>query len=105
MTFNELTKMRKLRARPAMAIILTDDNMVHEFCAANDFPVIWTPSLPGDQDFSSLHNLQVWVIHSGSIDTLLEKVRTHSPSDLWITGFYGFSHRVSKAIGRALWTS
>ena len=105
MTLTELTKMRKQRARPAMAIILTDDDRVHEFCAANDLPVIWTANFSEQVDLSPLHNLQVWYVTIAEYSDLAEKIKEHAPADLWISGFHGFTHRVSQAIGRPMWIS
>lgn len=105
MTLTELHQMRKIRARPAMAIILTDDDRVHEFCAANDLPVIWTAQFPATVDLSPLHNLQVWLIPVAEHVDLAEKIRAHLPADLWISGYHGFTHRIGEAIGRPMWTS
>lgn len=104
MTLNELAAMRRMRARPAFPIILTDDSLVHLFCADNDLPVIWTPGLPNDADFSPLHNLPVWVVASGQHQELLSKVREHRPESMWVCGAYGFSARINDAVGRVvLW--
>lgn len=105
MTLHELAKMRKIRAKPAMAIVLTNDSMVHEMCASNDLPVIWTPGLKEDADLSPLHNLDVWMVTGGCCIELADRVREHLPASLWIVGYFGFSDRVSQAIGRPLWTS
>ena len=105
MTLNELAKMRRLRARPAMPIILTNDSRVHEMCARNDFPVIWEPGLDKDADLSPLNNLDVWMVTGGNCTELADKVRAHNPETLWIVGYNGFFDFIGTLIGRPLWTS
>jgi hypothetical protein len=105
MTLAELHRMRKIRAKPAMAIVMTDDERIHRFCAENDLPVIWTHGLAPDADLSCLHGLQVWMIVLGAYSELADKINEHNPADLWIAGYYGFIHRVGSAIGRPIWIS
>ncbi len=105
MTLAELARMRRLRARPAMPVVLTDDATVHEFCTVNDFPTIWLPGLADDADLSPLHGLLVWIVGYSDRNALVEAVNTHQPESLWVVGTYGYQHRINEAIGRNAWTS
>ena len=104
MTLSELAKMRRLRARPAFPVVMTDDRRVHVFCVENDLPVLWSPGLAEQDDLSPLHGLPVWVIASGQYQSLVERVMEHRPESMWVCGAYGFAGRIHEAVGRAvLW--
>lgn len=102
MTLAELAMMRRLRARPAMPIVMTDDARCHEFCTINDLPVIWTPALKKDADFSSLHGLEVWLVRNVHPIRLKKALEEHRPQAMWCVTPYGFAHRINTAVGRVV---
>lgn len=107
MTLNELAKMRLMRAKPAFPIVLTDDQGVRMFCVENDLPFIWTPNIANDADLRPLYGLPVWVIpgyaDKDATKELRELITQHKPLSMWVTGPYGFEHRIRQAIGRSIW--
>lgn len=101
MTLAELANMRRLRAKPAFPVIITDQADVHEFCATNDFPVMWQPAIAKDADLRPLHGLEVWIIGYGAdMAQLYELVKTSKPESMWVTGRFAFADRINKAVGR-----
>lgn len=100
MTLRELERMRRMRAVPAMPITLTDDLDVHAFCAGNDLPVIWMPGLSADADLRPLHGLRLWLIPLGQYREFCDRVQAYRPASMWVTGRFGFAHRINEAVGR-----
>ena len=100
MTLHELANMRRLRARPAFPIVMTDDAGVHEFCTVNDLPVIWTPGLKADADFSPLHGLDVWLVRNNPPTRLKEAIAEHHPASMWAVRPCGYAWRINSAVGR-----
>lgn len=100
MTLAELKTMRRLRARPAFPIVMTDDATVHEFCTVNDLPVIWTPGLQADADFSPLYGLDVWLVRNNPPKKLKEALAAHRPKSMWVVRPYGYAWRVNNAVER-----
>jgi hypothetical protein len=102
MTLNELGKMRRLGAKPAFPIVLTDDKDAHLFCTINDLPVVWMDTFEKQMDFAPLHGLQVIIVTFGGLFDLSDLVKSHRPKSLWIVGKHGFAHSVSEHIGREI---
>lgn len=101
MTLNDLARLRRIKARPAIPLVLTDYSEVHVFCADNDFPVIWLPAVGKDADLSPLYDLDLWVI---ATKAPMMDIRKHHPRSIWITGAFGYGGKIREAIGRnPLW--
>jgi len=101
MTLAELANMRRLRAKPAFPIVITDQADIHEFCATNDLPVMWQPAISNDADLRPLHGLDVWVIgHGFGLRALSVLVNANRPDSMWMTGRFAFASRINCAIGR-----
>ena len=101
MTLNDLARMRRLRARPALPVVITDQASVHEFCAVNDWPVIWQPALDAQSDLRPLHGLDVWVIgYESGLRLMAEAIKVMRPASMWVTGRFAFSDRINSIIGR-----
>lgn len=105
MTLIELEKMRRLRAKPAFPVVITNQEDVHEFCASNDIPVMWQQSIKPDADLRPLYGLDVWIIGYGAdLSVLYEAVKSSRPASMWVTGRFAFAERINKAVGREAMT-